>query len=65
MVRFWCRMARLWGQQSRCDFTQSYIEALAGVAAIGSRLRVLKSGGATISVPAIKLNQFRFTSATR
>jgi len=53
------------GATKSMRFTQSYLEALAGVAAIGDRLRVLKAGGATIGVPAIKLNQFRFTSATR
>jgi predicted Zn-dependent protease len=53
------------GATKSMRFTQSYLEALAGVAAIGSRLRVQKSGGTTISVPAIKLDRFRFTSATR
>jgi PmbA protein len=53
------------GATKSMRFTQSYIEALAGVASIGSELKVLKSGGATISVPAIKLQQFRFTSATK
>jgi PmbA protein len=53
------------GATKSMRFTQSYLEALAGVASIGNRLRVQRSGGTTISVPAIKLNQFRFTSATR
>ena len=53
------------GATKSLRFTQSYLEALAEVAAIGSQLRVQKSGGTTISVPAIKLNRFRFTSATR
>jgi PmbA protein len=47
-------------------FTQSYVEALQNAEAIGITPRVLRSalGGAT-SVPAVKLGQFRFTSATR
>jgi predicted Zn-dependent protease len=53
------------GATKSMRFTQSYLEALAGVAAIGSHLRVQKSGGTTISVPAIKLDRFRFTSVTR
>jgi predicted Zn-dependent protease len=53
------------GATKSMRFTQSYLEALAGVAAIGSQLRVQKSGGTTISVPAIKLDRFRFTSVTR
>lgn len=52
------------GATKSMRFTQSYIEALSGVASIGSRLSVLK-GGFTAGVPAIHLNQFRFTSATR
>jgi predicted Zn-dependent protease len=46
-------------------FTQSYVEALAGTSAIGARARVLKSGFGTTTVPAVKLDRFRFTSATR
>jgi predicted Zn-dependent protease len=53
------------GATKSMRFTQSYIEALAAVASIGGELKVLKSGGATISVPAVKLEQFRFTSATK
>ena len=47
-------------------FTQSYVEALKKTEAIGSTSRVLRSGfGGATSVPAVKLGQFRFTSATR
>ncbi|HLQ75779.1 MAG TPA: metallopeptidase TldD-related protein, partial [Terriglobia bacterium] len=53
------------GATKSMRFTQSYVDALAGVAAVGNRLRVLRAGGTTISVPAIKLNRFRFTSATK
>jgi predicted Zn-dependent protease len=53
------------GATKSMRFTQSYLDALAGVAAIGNQLRVLRAGGTTIAVPAIKLNRFRFTSSTR
>jgi predicted Zn-dependent protease len=46
-------------------FTQSYLDALAGVDAIGQELKVLRSEAGTFCVPAVKLQQFRFTSATR
>jgi len=47
-------------------FTQSYVEALKNTEAIGNRPRLLRSGfGGGTSVPAVKLSQFRFTSATK
>jgi predicted Zn-dependent protease len=47
-------------------FTQSYVEALSNVEAIGQTPRLLRSGfGGATSTPALKLGQFRFTSATR
>jgi len=48
-------------------FTQSYVEALKNVEAIGSVPRLLWSEylWTTTSVPAIKVGSFRFTSATR
>jgi predicted Zn-dependent protease len=47
-------------------FTQSYVDALKNVEAIGRTSRLLRSGfGGATSVQAVKLNQFRFTSATR
>ena len=47
-------------------FTQSYVEALKSAEAIGSNARTLRSGfGGATNVPAVKLAQFRFTSATR
>lgn len=45
-------------------FTQSYLEALAGTVALGSTCKTLWAGG-TCNVPAIKLDQFSFTSSTR
>jgi predicted Zn-dependent protease len=47
-------------------FTQSYVEALKYTEAIGVTPRLLRSGfGGAVSVPAVKLAKFRFTSATR
>ncbi|PYR97861.1 MAG: hypothetical protein DMG16_23150 [Acidobacteria bacterium] len=47
-------------------FTQSYVEALKYAQAIGETTRVLRSGfGGAVSVPAVKLAKFRFTSSTR
>ena len=46
-------------------FTQSYLDALAGTMAVGKHPKVLRSGPATLSVPALKLEQFHFTSATK
>jgi PmbA protein len=45
-------------------FTQSYVDALAGTAAVGSTCKTLWAGG-TYNVPAIKLERFSFTSSTR
>jgi len=46
-------------------FTQSYVEALKSAELIGRAPRLLRSGfGGAISVPAVKLGQFRFTSST-
>jgi predicted Zn-dependent protease len=47
-------------------FTQSYVEAWKNTEAIGVAPRLLRSGfGGAVSVPAVKLGQFRFTSSTR
>jgi predicted Zn-dependent protease len=47
-------------------FTQSYVDALKTAEVIGNRPRLLRSGfGGATSVPAVKLNQFRFTSSTK
>jgi predicted Zn-dependent protease len=53
------------GATKSMRFTQSYVEALSNVSAIGIRPRILKSGFGTTTVPEIKLDQFRFTSATK
>jgi len=46
-------------------FTQSYLEALAGASALGAKCRTLRSEYASFRVPAVKLDRFNFTSATR
>jgi PmbA protein len=46
-------------------FTQSYVDALKNVEALGSVPQLLWSDGFTFSVPALKIAQFRFTSGTR
>jgi len=47
-------------------FTQSYVEALSGVEAVGNQAKLLTGVGdiARDSVPALKLAHFRFTGAT-
>ena len=46
-------------------FTQSYVEALAGVEAVGNRRRLmLNEGGFATKVPALKLRHFNFTGVT-
>jgi PmbA protein len=45
-------------------FTQSYLDALAGTAAVGKACKTLWAGG-TYNVPAVKLERFSFTSSTR
>ena len=47
-------------------FTQSYVEALSGVEAVGNRAKLLTGVGdiARDSVPALKLARFNFTGAT-
>jgi PmbA protein len=46
-------------------FTQSYIAALADTLAIGSTGKTVRNEYAAFHVPAIKLERFRFTGATR
>ena len=46
-------------------FTQSYVQALAGVEAIGSETRLMTAMGLIATrVPALKLKRFNFTSST-
>ena len=46
-------------------FTQSYVDALNEVEAIGNEPRLLRTNLGTVSAPAVKIGRFRFTSATR
>jgi len=62
---FVIRDGEIIGATKSMRFTQSYVEALAKVSAIGVRPRILRSGFGTTTVPEIKLDQFRFTSATK
>ena len=46
-------------------FTQSYLDALAGVSAVGSDLRTLRgSFGAAVVVPALRIDAWTFTGTT-
>jgi predicted Zn-dependent protease len=46
-------------------FTQSYLDALAGVEAVASERRLLKSGFAGgVLVPALRIGSWRFTGRT-
>ena len=46
-------------------FTQSYVDALKGVEAVGEQPKLLMNeGGFTTSVPALKLSSFNFTGVT-
>jgi predicted Zn-dependent protease len=62
---FMVRDGEIVGPVKSMRFTQSYLEALAGTAAVGQTVKVLRSGPSTVSVPALKLDKFQFTSATR
>jgi PmbA protein len=53
------------GAAKSMRFTQSYLNALAGTAAVGNSCRTLAVDGAVIRVPAVKLERFNFTSSTR
>jgi predicted Zn-dependent protease len=46
-------------------FTQSYVEALKNAEAVGSVPRLMRWESISMSMPSIKIGQFRFTSGTR
>jgi predicted Zn-dependent protease len=46
-------------------FTQSYLEALAGVEAVGSTRRLLRGFLGSVVVPAVRIAAFTFTGATQ
>ena len=45
-------------------FTQSYLDALAGVEAVGSTRKLLRGFLGTVVVPAVRISAFTFTGAT-
>jgi predicted Zn-dependent protease len=45
-------------------FTQSYVEALEGVEAVGREARLLWTDPGILSAPALKLGEFTFTGTT-
>lgn len=45
-------------------FTQSYLDALAGVEAVGSSRRLLRGFLGSVVVPAVRISSFTFTGAT-
>lgn len=57
---------RLTQPMKNLRFTQSYVEALANVEAIGSETRLLigEFGGFATRAPALKINHFKFTGST-
>jgi predicted Zn-dependent protease len=53
------------GAAKSMRFTQSYLETLNSTEEIGNPVKVLRSGASALVTPAVRLGQFRFTSATR
>jgi len=45
-------------------FTQSYLEALAGIEAVGAERRTLQGFLGTVVVPAMRIASFTFTGST-
>ena len=46
-------------------FTQSYLDALAGVSAVGRERKTLRGFLGASVVPAVRIDSFTFTGATR
>jgi predicted Zn-dependent protease len=55
---------RIVGPVRNLRFTQSYLEALAGVEAVGVERRLLKGMLGTTLVPALRIGSFGFTGVT-
>jgi PmbA protein len=55
---------RIVGPVKNLRFTQSYLEALAGVSAVGLERRCLKGFLGGVVVPAVRINSWTFTGAT-
>ena len=45
-------------------FTQSYLDALAGVSAVGRELRTLRGSFGAVVVPALRIDAWSFTGTT-
>ena len=45
-------------------FTQSYLDALAGVSAVGRDLRTLRGSFGAVVVPALRIDAWSFTGTT-
>jgi PmbA protein len=52
------------GPVKNLRFTQSYLDALAGVEAVGSSRRLLRGFLGSVVVPAVRISAFTFTGAT-
>jgi PmbA protein len=62
---YWIENGKIAYPAKNLRFTQSYVEALGGVEAIGNETRLLTSFGAMcLKVPALKLKRFNFTGST-
>ncbi len=62
---YWIENGKIQFPVKNLRFTQSYVNALAGVEAIGKETRLLNAMGIVATrVPAIKLKRFNFTSST-
>nr|MBA2488704.1 TldD/PmbA family protein [Chloroflexota bacterium] len=55
---------RISGPVRNLRFTQSYLEALAGVEAVGRERRLLRGFLGSVVVPAVRISAFTFTGAT-
>ncbi len=55
---------RIVGPVRNLRFTMSYLEALAGVSAVGSDRRLLRGDFGGVVVPAVRVDSFTFTGAT-
>jgi PmbA protein len=62
---FMIRDGEIAGPVRSMRFTQSYIAALADTLAVGSTAKTVRNEYATFHVPAVKLERFRFTGATK
>ena len=59
------RNGEIAGAVKSLRFTQSYLAALANTLAIGSTCKTVRNENAAFHIPAVKLERFRFTGATK